>query len=140
MIPERRLTNLLHEVKQSWIGNCLYHNTAASPSLYVDHTCDRSDFPSKPALELNRHRNEVWFLKYSHNGNMLASGSRDSSVIIYDTTSPTYKVLHELKEHQAGITYLAWSPDDTKLVTCSRERENVAKIWDTRVSGHCFFM
>lgn len=131
MIPEHRLAYLLDEVKQSWISNCLYHNTATSPSLYVDHTCDRNDFPMKPYLELRNHKDEVWYLKYSHDGSKLASASKDNTVVIYDTTN--YKPLFHLSEHDAGVAYVAWSPDDTKLITCCANQESSAKIWDMKV-------
>ena len=131
MIPEHRLAYLLDEVKQNWISNCLYHNTAASPSLYVDHGCDKNDFPSRPHLELRNHKDEVWYLKYSHDGTKLASASKDNTVVIYDTTN--YKPLFHLIEHDAGVAHVAWSPDDSKLVTCCAQPECSAKIWDMKV-------
>lgn len=131
MIPEHRLAALLDEVKDGWISNCHYHNTADSPSLYVDHCCDRDDFPMKPVLELKGHHDEVWYLKYSNDGRKLASTSKDKTVVIYDTT--TYKVLHQLDDHDSGVTHLAWSPDDTKIITCCAQQENSARIWDVEV-------
>ncbi|CAN9279521.1 unnamed protein product [Alternaria alternata] len=135
MIPEHRLSVLLDEVKDSWIANCLYHNTAASPSLYLDHNCERDDFPTKAMLDLRHHKDEVWFLQYSNDGTKLASSSKDKTIIIYETN--TYKVLHQLDEHQeSGIAYLAWSPDDTKIITCCSQPENSARIWDVK-TGMC---
>ncbi|CAO2647360.1 Nn.00g082820.m01.CDS01 [Neocucurbitaria sp. VM-36] len=135
MIPEHRLSVLLDEVKDSWIANCLYHNTAASPSLYLDHNCERDDFPTKPVLELKHHKDEVWFLKYSNDGTKLASTSKDASIIIYETK--TYKMIHHLDEHQgSGVAHLAWSPDDSKIVTCCSQPENAARIWDVK-TGAC---
>jgi WD40 repeat protein len=132
MIPEHRLSVLLDEVKDSWISNCLYHNTVTSPSLYLDHTCERADFPTRPVLDLRSHKDEVWFLQYSHDGTMLASSSKDATICIYDTK--TYKVIHRLDEHQeSGVVHLAWSPDDTKIVTCCLQPENSARIWDVKV-------
>jgi WD40 repeat protein len=132
MIPEHRLTVLLDEVKDSWITNCLYHNTTTSPSLYLDHNCERNDFPTKPVHDLKHHKDEVWFVQYSNDGTKLASTSKDTTIIIYDTSS--YRVLHQLHEHQdSGITHLAWSPDDTKIVTCCSQPENSARIWDVKV-------
>lgn len=131
MIPEHRLPTLLDEVKDNWITNCLYHNTAVSPSLYVDHNCDRDEFPMKCVLELRHHKDEVWYLKYSHDGTMLASTSKDKTVIIYDTTN--YKLRHILEDHDAGVTHLAWSPDDSKIITCCAQQENSARIWDVKV-------
>ncbi|ORX92061.1 WD repeat-containing protein-like protein [Clohesyomyces aquaticus] len=134
MIPEHRLAVLLDEVKDHWISNCLYHNTAASPSLYVDHICDRDEFPMKVALELRHHKDEVWYLKFSNDGTKLASTSKDHTIVIYDTA--TYKPIHILKDHDAGVTHVAWSPDDTKIITCCAQQECSARIWDVQ-TGQC---
>jgi WD40 repeat protein len=132
MIPEHRLSVLLDEVKDSWISRCQYHNTAASPSLYLDHNCERADFPTRSVLDLRSHKDEVWFLQYSHNGSMLASSGKDGTICIYDTK--TYKVMYRLDEDQgSGVVHVAWSPDDTKIVTCCIHSENSARIWDVKV-------
>lgn len=138
MIPEHRLAVLLDEVKDSWIANCLYHNTAASPSLYLDHNCERDDFPTKAVLDLKHHTGEVWYLQYSNDGTKLASAGEDQTIIIYETN--TYKVLHRLAEHRkSGVAHLAWSPDDTKIITCCSQPENSARIWDVKVRRQdCF--
>jgi WD repeat-containing protein 26 len=134
MIPEHRLAVLLDHVKNSWIAGCLYHNTLESPSLYIDHECDPKDFPRNTILELRNHTDEVWYLKYSHDGSKLATASSDKTIVIYDTT--TYKVLHTLNQHESGVCFLTWSPDDTKLISCSQAPENSARVWDVRV--RCF--
>ena len=87
----------------------------------------------KPVLELRHHKDEVWFLQFSNDGTKLASTSKDKTVVIYDTV--TYKVLHHLDDHDAGVTHLAWSPDSTKIITCCAWQENSARIWDVKVSG-----
>ena len=85
-------------------------------------------------LELRTHKDEVWYLKYSNDGTKLASTSKDNTVVIYDTN--TYKVLHHFKDHEAGVTHLAWSPDDSLIITCSAASENCARIWNVR-DGEC---
>ncbi|KAH0562255.1 hypothetical protein GP486_003051, partial [Trichoglossum hirsutum] len=132
MIPEHRLAVLLHQVKQNQISSCLYHNTASSPSLYTDHFCDRSQFPLKTVLELRKHSDEVWYLQFSHDGKRLASTSRDSTIIIYDTE--TFEVVRTLSEHSGWVAYVAWSPDCSKLISCSHDKK--AKLWDMH-SGDC---
>jgi WD40 repeat protein len=125
----------MDEVKDTWISNCLYHNTLASPSLYLDHNCEKDDFPTKPVFELKNHKDEVWFLQYSNDGSMLASSSKDTTIFIYDTK--TYRVIYHLDDHEgSGVTHLAWSPDDSKLVTCCAQPENSARIWDVE-TGAC---
>ncbi|KKK24776.1 hypothetical protein AOCH_003978 [Aspergillus ochraceoroseus] len=132
MIPDNRLATLLDHVKQNQINQCLYHNTAASPSLYSDHMCDRNDFPLGTKLELNQHSDEVWHCQFSHDGTKLVTAGRDNSVIIYDTS--TFAVLHKLMEHEAGVAHAVWSPDDSKLITCSQDR--TARVWSAE-TGRC---
>lgn len=129
MIPSNRLAMLLDHVKQNQINQCLYHNTAYSPSLYSDHMCDRADFPSETAIELSQHSDEVWFCEFSHDGTKLVTAGRDRSVIIYDTR--TFDVLHKLMEHEEGVAQASWSPDDTKLITCSQDKK--ARVWSVEV-------
>jgi len=130
MIPEHRLAVLLDQVKQNQILKCLYHNTATSPSLYSNHMCDRSQFPLRTMLELSQHSDEVWFLDFSHDGTRLATTSKDCTIIIYDTSA--FDVLHKLSGHEGAVAYIAWSPDDSKLVSCSQDRR--ARLWDVVVS------
>lgn len=130
MLPARRLAILLDQVKRSQISACLYHNTAASPSLYQDHKCDSTNFPMQPILDLTRHTGQVWQVKFSNDGSRLASSGQDGSVIIYDVN--TFEVLQVLSDHDQGVGNVAWSPDDSMIVTCSQDRK--ARLWDTDVS------
>ena len=129
MIPEHRLAVLLNQWKQNQISKCLYHNSSTPPSLFSDHTCDRSQFPLRTVLELNQNVGEVWFVAFSHNGRRLATSGEDSAVIIYDTS--TFHVRHTLRDHTSHVAYLTWSPDDSKLITCCHDHK--ARVWDAEV-------
>ncbi|KAL8978081.1 MAG: hypothetical protein Q9205_006251, partial [Flavoplaca limonia] len=126
MIPEHRLADLLNQVKRNQISHCLYHNPSRSPSLFADHMCDRSQFPLRTVLELGQNAGEVWAMRFSHNGKMLATSGQATDVLIYDTD--TFQVLHRLTEHTDHVAYLAWSPDDRKLITCSHDK--TSRVWD----------
>ncbi|KAL1959937.1 hypothetical protein VTO42DRAFT_605 [Malbranchea cinnamomea] len=132
MIPEHRLATLLDHVKEHQVSRCLYHNNNVPPSLYSDHVCDRSSFPSRTAIELGQHTNEVWYLEFSHDGTKLVTTSRDCSVIIYDAI--TFEVIHRLIEHTDPVAYATWSPDDTKIISCSQDYK--ARLWDVE-TGRC---
>ena len=132
MIRDHRLAELLDQVKSSQINDCLYHNTSATPSLYSDHLCDRDDFPLRTMLELDHHAHEVWYVQFSNNGRWLATAGKDELIIIYDTSN--WRIWHTLKGHTKEVTYLAWSPDDSKLVSCSLDTN--ARVWDIQ-SGGC---
>lgn len=132
MIPDHRLAVLLDHVKQDQINQCLYHNTSSPPSLYCDHHCDRSDFPLHPTLELKQHSDEVWYVKFSHDGSKLVTTSKDTKVYIWETS--TFTVTKTLSDHDKSVTHATWSPDDTKLITCSLD--NRARVWSVE-TGHC---
>lgn len=129
MIPGNRLAILLDHVKQNQINQCLYHNTASPPSLYSDHMCDRADFPLQSTIELCQHTDEVWYCEFSHDGTKLVTAGRDRSVIIYDTS--TFDVIHKLSDHEEGVAQAVWSPDDTRLITCSQDKK--ARVWCVEV-------
>lgn len=131
MLPEHRLAVLLQQVKDGQILNCLYHTTASSPTLYSDHYCEKSRFPTEVVRELDRSRGEIWQLLFSHDGTQLASSGSDDSVILWDVS--TFEMRLKLEGHGQGVGNFAWSPDDTMMVTCGRD--NYARIWDTEVSG-----
>jgi WD40 repeat protein len=134
MLPEHRLANLLHQVKEAQIGACLWHSNAVPPSLYSDHFCNRLDFPTETVIELDDHAGEVWQVVFSHDGTKLASCGGDKQVIIWDV--PSFKIIHSLKDHELGVGNLAWSWDDSMLVTCCQDHH--ARLWDVAVGLICF--
>lgn len=133
MIPEHRLAVLLDYVQQQHIDSCLYHNTTDPPSLLHDHICERNNFPLHITHELHHHRDEVWHLEFSHDGSMLASASKDNSVMVYDTTSWTLisRLEQPNAQPESGVCYISWSPDSTYLLACSQTKE--LTIYEVRV-------
>ncbi|KZL82082.1 wd domain-containing protein, partial [Colletotrichum incanum] len=127
MLPENRLAVLLQQVKQSQIDSCVWHTTASSPSLYSDHYCERSHFPTEVALELTDLTGEVWQVVFSHDGQRLAACGDGEAVVIWDL--PSFTVSHVLRPHAQGVGGLSWSPDDSMIVTCSQDK--YARLWDT---------
>lgn len=136
MIPEHRLATLLSTVQEEQILGCRYHNTTVPPSLYTDHECSPDDFPLHMLFLLNPHQDEVWFLEFSHDGTMLATAGKDGLVCVYETTG--WRLKHEFREHERspannsggsgdnrGVCYVAFSPDDQYLITCSQNNEFV---------------
>ncbi|KAK9469867.1 WD40-repeat-containing domain protein [Lipomyces arxii] len=128
MIPEHRLATLLDQAKSYQVQKCIYHNTNAAVSLYTDHVCDPSQFPSKTTHILTEHTGEVWFVAFSNDGTKLASASKDYTVIIWDV--PSFEKICTLTTHTDAVTALAWSPDDTILIACGFDR--TVKLWDVQ--------
>jgi WD repeat-containing protein 26 len=139
MIPEHRLATLFTSVQQQQILGCQYHNTTATPSLYTDHECAPDDFPLQTLTELRNQTDEVWYLDFSHDGSLLATAGKDGVVNVYETKR--WKIVHEFREHERnatapdarGVVYVAFSPDDRYLISCSQNNEFV--VMDVR-DGH----
>lgn len=86
MIPPRRFSTLLDQSRSHQISRCLYHNAPPSSrnfSLYSDHRCDKDMFPRDTVAILQVHSDEVWTMEWSHSGKLLASASKDQTVIIW---------------------------------------------------------
>ncbi len=68
---------------------------------------------------LEQHSDEVWHIAFSHGGSMLASASKDRSAVIWAVGQDgLLRARHVLDSHEQPVCYLAWSPDDSMLLTC----------------------
>jgi hypothetical protein len=128
MIPPHRLGILLDQAKSYQLTKSNYFmGFPETISLYKDYVGDRNDFPTACALALTEHTDEAWFVEFSPNGKMLASSSKDQSVIIWDATKD-FAVRHVLKGHTLGVPSLCWSSDSRYVVSCSLDFKAI--LWD----------
>jgi len=44
----------------------------------------REQFPCQTVQVLNDHCDDVWFVRFSPDGNMLATGSKDGTLVVWD--------------------------------------------------------
>uniref|UniRef100_A0A8C2X937 WD repeat-containing protein 26 n=1 Tax=Cyclopterus lumpus TaxID=8103 RepID=A0A8C2X937_CYCLU len=139
MLPPRRLQTLLKQAVELQRERCLYHNTKLnsgldSVSLLLDHACSRKQFPCYTQQILTEHCNEVWFCKFSNNGTKLATGSKDTTVIVWhvDVETQQLKLLKTLEGHAYGVSYLAWSPDDAYLIACGPDDCSELWLWNVQ--------
>ncbi|PHU11991.1 hypothetical protein BC332_18921 [Capsicum chinense] len=103
MVPEKRLVHLVEQAIDLQLDACRFHNSVVSDmSLLTDHQCGRDQIPSLTMQILREHKDEVWFLQFSHNGKYLASSSRDGSVIIWEAELPSIYVGGRLKPETVG--------------------------------------
>ncbi|KAF4576667.1 hypothetical protein EYR40_000914 [Pleurotus pulmonarius] len=141
MIPQRRIATLLRQALSYQRQRCVYHNSNSTNfSLYMDHQCDKDAFPRTTTTILQVHDDEVWNLEWSHDGQYLASGSKDKTAIIWKVGPVSshhpreWSPHHILREHQYAVGCLAWSLDDSILLTSA---EQTIKLWNTK-TGVCF--
>lgn len=86
--------------------------------------------------------------RFAKKTNLLASGSDDNLVCIYELREgpgtqsfgsaegrslENWKVVHSCQGHRNNVTDLAWSPDDALLATCSLDNKII--VWDVK-TGH----
>ncbi|TRM62529.1 WD40-repeat-containing domain protein [Schizophyllum amplum] len=142
MIPPQRIVSLLEQSRSWQQSRCLYHNSPAYSlgySLYTDHQCDKDAFPSVNTLKLQAHSDEVWGVAWSHDGRYLASASKDQTAIIWmigpqsDPNLRDVRPHHILRDHPFPVSCIAWSLDDSVLLTGS---EAQIRLWNTR-TGLC---
>jgi len=82
-------------------------------------------FTGKSIHRLTGHKYSVFRLAFSPDGKILASGSNDSTVILWDVASGT--LLHTMEGHSQLVRSVAFSPDGRLLV--SGGGKNETKIW-----------
>ncbi|PKA52123.1 Notchless protein like [Apostasia shenzhenica] len=134
-VPSGRLEHLVESAVVKQVESCVYHNSREEITLYMDHECSREQIPCKCSQILCAHKNEVWFVQFSNNGEYLASSSSDCTAIIWKVDEDdTLSVKYTLEGHTKPVSFVAWSPDDSMLLTCGNGE--VLKLWDAN-TGKC---
>jgi len=132
MLPPDRLEVLIKQALQFQQSKCIYHNLKQDEklegvSILSDHICSKETFPCETKQVLSDHCGEVWFLRFSNNGKYLATGSKDTTIIIWKVEDGKLTNLHTLESHSYGVAYLMWSPDDEHLIACGPD--DCCEIW-----------
>ncbi|WFD06075.1 hypothetical protein MVES1_001415 [Malassezia vespertilionis] len=130
MLPSQRLVHLLEQATMHQRLEDLYYVTGVNaehdrPSLLRDHERDTSHFPRHNMYTLQGHTDEVWILRFSHNGKWLATGGKDRVVIVWDIGNGFHA--HTRLVERESIHSIDWSPDDTKLLVTADEE---ITVWD----------
>jgi WD40 repeat protein/energy-coupling factor transporter ATP-binding protein EcfA2 len=82
---------------------------------------------SRFVVFLQGHTGSVFSLAFSPDGKMLASGSADKTIILWDVAS-SQQLGEPLNGHSAGVTSVAFSPDGKMLASGSADKTII--LWD----------
>lgn len=77
---------------------------------------------------LRGHSSWVYSVSFSPDGNLVASGSKDRSVKIWDANKGV--LLHTLTGHQNWVPGVAFSPDGKRIASASWDK--TIKLWDVQ--------
>jgi RNA polymerase sigma factor (sigma-70 family) len=73
-----------------------------------------------------RHGSQVLTLAYSSDGQVLASGSMDEAVHLWD--AKTGRLLRILRGHEAWVDSVFFTPDNKRVISCGQDK--TARVWD----------
>ncbi|KAI9011460.1 WD40-repeat-containing domain protein [Gaertneriomyces semiglobifer] len=79
--------------------------------------------------ELKGHLGAIYTLRFSPSSHLLATGSFDKTIKIWDTS--THKEVYTLKKHGLNVSDVSWSRDERELL--SGAYDQTCKVWDVEV-------
>jgi len=80
------------------------------------------------SVQLLGHKSGVYTTKFSPSGNLLASGSNDKQILIWDIFDSQCKNTISFKGHSGSILEVSWSRDSATLYSCSADK--TFSSWD----------
>ena len=90
------------------------------------------DISSPPTKSSNRHEEQASFLRFSPSGELLATGSEDKTVKLWNPTDGNLE--HTLEGHDREVKFVVFAPDGKTLASLSIDK--TVRVWDT-VTGSC---
>lgn len=76
-------------------------------------------------VTLSGHRSAITALVFGNGGSLLASGARDTDIVVWDVTGE--RGLFRLRGHTGPITALCWLEKAKAIVSCSKD--TLVKVW-----------
>ena len=102
--PSGRLETLVEQALAAQTRRCEYHNANCSATA-----CGEEQLPTRAALTLDAHNDEVWSLAFDHTGTRLATASRDGTVILWEVLARARARAHTRQPGSTSARTCAWT-------------------------------
>lgn len=124
---KRGHTSVVEDVAWSHHHSHVFGSVGDDMQLLIWDARDSSGGPSKKVAKA--HENDINCVSFNPlNEFLLATGSTDSTVGLWDLRNMTQKV-HSFEGHKSGVYQLDWAPfSETILASCSSDRR--VHVWD----------
>ncbi|CAJ0649257.1 4848_t:CDS:2 [Entrophospora sp. SA101] len=96
----------------SWNNNIITSGSGDKFIMHKDIRCQQDYVQIFPG-----HASEVFIIKWSIEGNQLASGSNLNELFIWENRK--HNPIYSLRGHTAAIRALSWSPHESNLLVCN---------------------
>ncbi|KAM0329936.1 hypothetical protein ACHAQA_004103 [Verticillium albo-atrum] len=110
----------------------LWDRVTGRPKVSAKGISGAKDGAARPMPPMRGHHNYVVSLAFSPKGNVLASGSHDEAVFLWDVRAG--RLMRSLPAHSDPVSGIGFSHDGTLVVSCSTD--GLIRIWDT-YTGQC---
>lgn len=70
--------------------------------------------------EFKAHKERIYDVKFNMDGTMIATGSGDAKVMVWDTTN-SYAKMNTLKEHKELVERTCWNPAQKNILASVSE-------------------
>ena len=102
-----------------------------SGALSIYDLKDKSDEASPdPEVTFEGHTSNVTGIAWDHSGTVVASGGKDTKIILWDCVSETG--IAKFKGHKGPVTQLKFWKESKYLLSCSIDA--TVHLWDTRTN------
>ena len=142
VLQEDRLAQLLQQSQRLQRESCAHLNDpGGAHTLLRDYSSAAGALPTQATYTLCPHREEVWQVVFSHSGHLIASGDKVGVIHVHSVQSlcevslpeevkenPKVHLKQTLRGHGDAITVLAFSQDDTLLLSASMDF--TVKVWN----------
>lgn len=107
-----------------WLDDDIFATSSADMSIVI---CTVSSADGKPLHTFTGHESEINTVRFSPNGQLLASCSDDNTAKIWSFRNG---LIHTLSGHTKEIYTMRWAAQESNQLLCTASFDGTVKVWD----------